>query len=401
MPTDGPLGEAFLLDFEGAYLSQNNLGGAGPDNGDEEMRFRRAGSVYGENIDLVVTATAGYTPFNIDMNMINGKFGQINLQADYETTVNFCWEKTSTGESVVVNSFAFVFHDFDNAGTTLRERLRVGSPPQGNLTDFVTSNDDPEMETNLPTQLGITQLDDGRYQFLSTEAGVGGDNAQDPEDLTDLQQQRKVKLEFINTDCVEINFATLQLNQDEPQNNPDLDYGRNFLFSGGANVVYECLRGVNPSPPSPPSPPPPPPYPPEPSPPPPLPPPPSPPPLPSPPPPPPPPSPPPPLPSPPPPPPSPPSPSPPPPQPSLPLPRPRRPRPLRRVTAHTSVSQDATALSAAAHRVVAHVVAAHATAAATAAVALAAAVAAAATLVAAQRSSLPPSAHRCHRTRAA
>ena len=222
MPTDGPLGNAFLLDFEGATLSQNNLGGQGPDNGAEEMRFRKAGSVYGEDTDLVVTAVGDYEPYSTDSNMINGKFGQINLLADHESTVKFCWQKTSTGESVTINDFKFVFHDFDNAGTTLRERLRVGNPTVGELVDFVTSDDDPDMETNLPTQLAVSQLSDGRYQFLSSERGVGGDNAQDPDDLTDLQQTRKVLLEFANTDCVEITFATVQMNEEEPTNDPSL-----------------------------------------------------------------------------------------------------------------------------------------------------------------------------------
>ena len=52
---------------------------------------------------------------------------QINLRSDREATVTFCFEKSSSGESVTLDSFSFVFHDFDN-GDTLRERLRVGRP---------------------------------------------------------------------------------------------------------------------------------------------------------------------------------------------------------------------------------------------------------------------------------
>ena len=52
---------------------------------------------------------------------------QINLKADHEATVQFCFQDSASGADAPLESFSFVFHDFDNAKTELRERLRVGS----------------------------------------------------------------------------------------------------------------------------------------------------------------------------------------------------------------------------------------------------------------------------------
>ena len=70
-----------LSDFtaDDVYISQNNLGGEGPDTGAEELRFKNVGSYGGSKIDLVVTAIENYTVFNNGQNRINKKFGQINL----------------------------------------------------------------------------------------------------------------------------------------------------------------------------------------------------------------------------------------------------------------------------------------------------------------------------------
>ena len=260
MPTDGPIGSGFTLDFFNAELTQNNLGGAGPDGGAAEMRFGGVGEWRGAALDLVVTAVEGYVPYNTDVNMINGKFGQVNLWADHEATLQFCFEDSSSGDAVQLDDFAFVFHDFDNAGELLRERLRVGG-----MEEYRTSVDlDPPIET----QLEVEELDDGRVQFYSTERGVGGDNAQDPDELTDLQQSRMAELVFVRTDCVTMSFATTKPGEDEPtQDTAGMQFGRNFLFSGGGGLTYECVYATDPQPPVPPSPPPPPPNPPGPSPP--------------------------------------------------------------------------------------------------------------------------------------
>ena len=190
------------LSFVGATIANSNLGGYGPDtSGEQDLRFEGVGqTTSGFSIDLVVTAIDGYEPWNTDSTMINGQFGQINLRGERESTLQFCFEEMgSAGARVTLDAFTFVFHDFDNGGTTSRERLRVGG-----FSSYATS---AELDPPVATQLGVSTLDDGRAQFYSTEKGVGGDNAQDPDDLTDLQKSRMFRISYENIDCVFMRFV--------------------------------------------------------------------------------------------------------------------------------------------------------------------------------------------------
>lgn len=112
-PTEGPIGSGFELDFFTATVTNNNLGGFGPDSGArkaENIRFSGVGEVDGESIDMVVTADANYLPSNSAQNKINGKFAQINLMSNREASMEFCFEKTSNGQAVTLDTFSFVFH---------------------------------------------------------------------------------------------------------------------------------------------------------------------------------------------------------------------------------------------------------------------------------------------------
>ena len=155
----------------------------------------------------MVTADIGYEASNPNANRVNGLFGQVNLLSDRATEVSFCFEDPSTGSLVTVPEVAFFFHDFDGSPSE-KERLQVlpkarvhrpgasstldltrACPGQvSNFSSYMTSQE----LNGIPTQLEVTELDDGRMQFVSTEAGTGTDNAQDPYQLTDLQRSRMV-----------------------------------------------------------------------------------------------------------------------------------------------------------------------------------------------------------------
>ena len=246
-------GTVARFDFSSAELVNNNLGGVGPDfSGEENMRFRAIGEYEGTSFDLVVTADADYAAAANDKNSINGVFGQINLAADREATLEFCFVETDTDAALVLDTFSFVFHDFDN-GVDSRERLRVDG-----FYEIVTSED--LEEGAVPTELDISTLDDGRTQIYSTARGYGKDNALDPDDLTELQESRMVEIRYVSASCLSITFAILGLEDDEPRMSSK-GWGRNFLFGGGGGVSSGCYL-VPPSPPAPPSPQPPPPPPP-------------------------------------------------------------------------------------------------------------------------------------------
>jgi hypothetical protein len=210
-------------------LTENDLG---PASG--RMRFQGIGEFDGGAIDLVVTADSDYVwcpcgavCYNADENGINGVFGQISMCNDRETTMEFCFRDSATDALVTLATFSFVLHDFDNS-RDFRERLRVDG-----FHDYLTSDD--TSGGAVPTEIEISTLDDGRTQFSSTTRGYAGDDAQDPHDLTDLQEARMVELRFVSTSCINMSYAILGLDADEPSFTTT-QWGRNLLFGGGGGV---------------------------------------------------------------------------------------------------------------------------------------------------------------------
>tara|TARA_B110000196_G_C21019115_1_gene601857 strand:+ start:108 stop:599 length:492 start_codon:yes stop_codon:yes gene_type:complete len=109
----------------GAAITHNNLGGVGPDTGDESLKFSNVGTVAGEQIDMVVkinvvdpnTNYANHVKdgnqSNWDrdpQNKMNGNFSQINIKADRQAQVEFCFQ--SGGQQFTLDVFSFTFHGF-------------------------------------------------------------------------------------------------------------------------------------------------------------------------------------------------------------------------------------------------------------------------------------------------
>jgi hypothetical protein len=127
-PTAGPIDRGFKLNFGasgGAAITHNNLGGVGPDTGDESLKFSNVGTVAGEQIDMVVkinvvdpnTNYANHVKdgnqSNWDrdpQNKMNGNFSQINIKADRQAQVEFCFQ--SGGQQFTLDVFSFTFHGF-------------------------------------------------------------------------------------------------------------------------------------------------------------------------------------------------------------------------------------------------------------------------------------------------
>jgi len=98
-PATPPVGFAELSFFK-SYLKYNNLGGLGPSQRNpSQMRYEGLGeSISGYSIDLVVQNTSEYHAYNPSANGINGEFGQINMETNYETDFEFCFYYTGGDE---------------------------------------------------------------------------------------------------------------------------------------------------------------------------------------------------------------------------------------------------------------------------------------------------------------
>ena len=190
------------INFFNSTLTQNNLGGAGPDSGAEEIRFANISEANGETLDLVVTISPDsdttYDPKRAGRNMVLGEFAQINLRNDREVDLQFCFASVSTGENVVLSSFDFTFYDFDNQAPYVNgkgETTAEGFYEQivaGDFSEYATS-------TAVPTELDVGVHDDGRITFTSTTEGSGQDNPVNPNDLNATQMARSVTLTYDNT----------------------------------------------------------------------------------------------------------------------------------------------------------------------------------------------------------
>ena len=119
-------------------------------------------------------------------------------------------------------------------------------------------NYDPPIPTELKVDVGGSAGVD-TVAFTSTTRGTGNDNAADPANLTLQQKARAVTLNYQDKSCINITFS-VPAKKDNPQYKVTSDdtkftYGRNFLFSGGGGVNFECTR-TSPPPSASPSPPP-------------------------------------------------------------------------------------------------------------------------------------------------
>jgi len=73
-----------------------------------------APEVDGVALDLVVTNTTQYLPWDSSNTGVLGKFAQINMRARQQATFRFCFVESGTYTPVTIESVAFTFYDFDN-----------------------------------------------------------------------------------------------------------------------------------------------------------------------------------------------------------------------------------------------------------------------------------------------
>ena len=96
-------GSVTELDLTRAKVKTSNLGGAGPDSGDDEvLLFKRVGTFGGVYFDLEVSATSVYQPYNASSNGIVGGLGQISLMAGTSVELEFAFKSSKSGESLTL-----------------------------------------------------------------------------------------------------------------------------------------------------------------------------------------------------------------------------------------------------------------------------------------------------------
>jgi len=229
------------IDFTQASVIHSNLGGAGPDSGDETLVF---GNVM-PGTNLVISATSPYTPNTVNAqggilrNDIKNGFGAVNLASGSSVDLQFQFQAADSGQPKVLEQFLFTFFDADHGmAHESREAMTVSG-----FSSFKYTEETALDVTETSVDNGALVAGAGVATFTSTMRGGKVDNPTNPLALTDLQARRAVTLLFENK--AEFTVSAGESGYANPQ-------GRNIFFAGASSLVctpeakcssYKCPDG--------------------------------------------------------------------------------------------------------------------------------------------------------------
>jgi len=219
---------------------RNNLGGAGPDAGEEGILF--GGVLAGK--DLLVSASNAYTPNMLNpsggvlRNGIRQGFGVINMASGSSVNLDFTLTDSATGEDSA-DTFVVTFFDGDHG---MAHESREGLTISG-MSNYIV-DDDTELEiTETATDDASLANGVGLATFTSTLRGTKEDNPLSPMALTRLQEKRSVEAYFENKASFSVTLT------ESGYVNPQ---GRNIFFAGASTLTctkeakctsFECPLG--------------------------------------------------------------------------------------------------------------------------------------------------------------
>jgi hypothetical protein len=208
--------EAAKIDLASAEVSQNNLGGLGPSEGAEELRFANAGtSEDGQDFDLVVTAIGSYSSKHPIRNGLHHGFGAIHFSGAAELRFSFMKPGTDSPlELTEVHVSLSALEEIQSAGGIAFDS-RTGY--KGYITDVLS-----DLET--------FRLSSGRTKFTSD----GKHTAPYPEDpmrLTELQRKNSVMYFFSQVSSFELALSVVDAASDS---------GRYIFFAGHSSLNDRC-----------------------------------------------------------------------------------------------------------------------------------------------------------------
>ena len=147
-----------MISFTAATLSHSNLGGFGPDSGDQTMLISNVGSANGVGLNLQISSDAAYSVANTANNKVDNGFGEINVAPEATSVITFKWVDAD-GSPVTLDKFVFSFYDFDSGNDgKVTESMTVGG-----YSSYVVSDN---------TQVAISAASDGMTKFSATEASA-------------------------------------------------------------------------------------------------------------------------------------------------------------------------------------------------------------------------------------
>jgi hypothetical protein len=101
------------LNFSTSTVIHSNLGGKGPDDGEESLVYQNVARKDGKSVDLVVTTIGdGYMPRAPEKNGVRGtqeagQFGLVNIAVNTDVNLRFSFVDSETGADVTMDPFYF------------------------------------------------------------------------------------------------------------------------------------------------------------------------------------------------------------------------------------------------------------------------------------------------------
>lgn len=199
--------------------SANNLGGKGPESGEESIRFANIFPSAEKPVDLVLVTEGDYTPKNSDVNGLeNGAYGTVNVRSGTQVKLKYKFMEHATGLPVVTPSFMMTFYDFDGA----KLGYATESVQFSGFTSYTIADD---------TELALMDHDNGSLTVTAEEFGNKHDNPISPLALTDVMKKRAITLIFPPLTEFAIVFKATESAKNKPG-------GRNLMFGGASSM--EC-----------------------------------------------------------------------------------------------------------------------------------------------------------------
>jgi len=200
-------------------VTQNNLGGVGPDTGPEELRYGNAAEIDGRMVDLVVSANGKFPAHKASKNGVQGAFGVINMKCRHSVELDFQALDAETGEAVNLDMVTISWYDLDEGK---KGKGRSSVSVCGATGAIVSSNS----ELTLDKAGGCDTA-------TSSTPGTGKDNPTDPATLDPVQRARAVSFPLTNTKTI---TASLSIEKGSG--------GRNFMFAIQPSLACPANFGV-------------------------------------------------------------------------------------------------------------------------------------------------------------
>jgi len=224
--------------FFGAKLTQNNLGGHGP-NFDDKHELRYSGVLNhaesGKQADLVVTAPDWGTSYQVKNNLYNGlwsngsdapgSFGQINILDSTEVLLTFTLVEEGSDTPLEIDpseKLLFSVYDLDHK----RDR-----PQEVEYVKFVTPVASYSVTADTTVKIS-GEASDGTLYAESTRPGNLEDNPVDPLKMSAIAEQSKISVTYVG-------LSSWQIVWGDKEGNPG--GGRNMLFAGRSEGDCACI----------------------------------------------------------------------------------------------------------------------------------------------------------------